>query len=55
MGHTIQETTVTDFIGNYIRRVIVIKGSIYSQVYGTNILTSSLGQNNWSKIDVGKS
>ena len=35
MGHTIQETTVTVFIGNYIHRVNVIKGSLYSQVYGT--------------------
>ena len=37
MGHTIQETTVTVFIGNYIRRVNVIKGSLYSRVYGTVI------------------
>ena len=35
MGHTIQETTVTVFIGNYIRRVNVIKGSLYSRVYGS--------------------
>ena len=34
MGHTIQETTVTVFIGNYIHRVNVIKGSLYSRVYG---------------------
>ena len=33
MGHTIQETTVTVFIGNSIRRVNVIKGSLYSRVY----------------------
>ena len=34
MGHTIQETTETVFIGNYIHRVNVIKGSLYSRVYG---------------------
>ena len=37
MGHTIQETTVTVFIGNYIRRVNVIEGSLYSRVYGRKI------------------
>ena len=37
MGHTIQETTVTVFIGNYIRRVNVIKGSLYSRVYGSRL------------------
>ena len=40
MGHTIQGTTVTVFIGNYIRRVNVIKGSLYSRVYGPVIKTS---------------
>ena len=38
MGHIIQETTVTVFIGNYIRRVNVIKGSLYSRVYGISFL-----------------
>ena len=37
MGHTIQETTVTVFIGNYIRGVNVIKGSLYSRVYGITL------------------
>ena len=37
MGHTIQETTVTVFMGNYIRRVNVIKGSLYSRVYGIQL------------------
>ena len=36
MGHTIQETTVAVFIGNYIHKVNVIKGSLYSRVYGTS-------------------
>ena len=39
MGYTIQETTVTDFIGNYIHSVNVIKGSLYSRVYSSVEMT----------------
>ena len=35
IGNTIREEVVTVAIGNYIRRVIVIGGSLYSRVYGT--------------------
>ena len=36
IGNTIREAVVTVAIGNYIRRVIVIGGSLYSRVYGTH-------------------
>ena len=38
IGNTIREAVVTVAIGNYIRRVIVIGGSLYSRVYGTFFL-----------------
>ena len=35
MGNTIQEPIVMVLIGNYVHGVNVIKGSIYSRVYGS--------------------
>ena len=58
MGHTIQETTVTVFIGNYIRGVNVIKGSLYSRVYGKVVVTTvirSTGLHNRKYILIGAS
>ena len=34
IGNTIREAVVTVAMGNYICRVIVIGGSLYSRVYG---------------------
>ena len=35
IGNTIQKAVVTVMIGNYIHRVIVIKGSLFSREYGS--------------------
>ena len=42
MGNTIQKLIVMPSIGNYIRRVNVIKGSLYSRVYGISINASQI-------------
>ena len=34
IGNTIRKAVVTVMIGNYIHRVIVIKGSLFSREYG---------------------
>ena len=44
IGNTIQEAVVTVAIGNYIRRVIVIGGSLYSRVYGIPLHSESIMQ-----------
>ena len=34
IGNTIQKSVVTVMIGNYIHRVIIIAGSLFSREYG---------------------
>ena len=36
IGNTIRKAVVTVMIGNYIHRVVVIEGSLFSREYGTS-------------------
>ena len=38
IGNTIRKAVVTVMLGNYIHRVIVIEGSLFSREYGTTSL-----------------
>ena len=39
IGNTIRKAVVTVMIGNYIHRVIVIEGSLFSREYGIRKIT----------------
>ena len=39
IGNTIRKAAVTVTIGNYIHRVIVIEGSLFSREYGIPLMT----------------
>ena len=38
IGNTIRKAVVTVMIGNYIHRVVVIEGSLFSREYGSSCL-----------------
>ena len=37
IGNTIRKAVVTVMIGNYIHRVVVIEGSLFSREFGSSI------------------
>ena len=49
--NTIQKAVVMVAMGNYIRRVIVIGGSLYSQVYGMHLSVSNYSPWSLSQCD----
>ena len=52
IGNTIRKAVVTVMIGNYIHRVIVIEGSLFSQEYGIAIRPGGWSRAIWHICDV---